>query len=344
MNWKKLALAGCGAFALGALVVGAVWLWGAQQAKNKPKKVVSGVGFVRGFGMVSLRNKYAGFVTKINFYTGDRVKKGDVILEYDDYEWRVKLQAARDAVVDQEEVVALKKFNLQLTTIDPTPSEYRNLANKYHAAQTRAARLRHEQQVYEKLHEKQIISDLSYREKTQETKDAEYTELNYAQDIERLEAGMAPLYINIQQQELTAAERHLEVLRRQLALVEEDGKYYKIVAPYDGIVEVCSDTLNDYDSAGTVAAEVHDHTRGTKVYCYFDERDVQYVKVGEVYRFRTNCFDCEKKGFPQVRPFRVKKTHSSYGDRSLYLVQCVLVSTPEPLPCNAMGQLEIDVE
>ena len=63
----------------------------------------------------------------------------------------------------------------------------------------------------------------------------------------------------------------------------------------------------------------------------------------KTYRFRTTQFDCNKKGFPLIRPFEVQKERSSAGDRSLYLVKCRLISTPIPLRINATGQMEIDI-
>ncbi|MCQ2377777.1 MAG: biotin/lipoyl-binding protein [Victivallaceae bacterium] len=339
---KKVLIATVAAVSFVLLCLAAFRGGSSVPAPEGSRRII-GVGYARGAEMITLKNKYAGFVSKVNFYTGDAVKKGDVILEFDDYEWRVALEKAMNAVTEQRKTVEAKSAALQLTRVDPLPSQYRNLKWKSMAAQERFKRLQHETDVYRHLHGNSIVSDLSYREKIQDMRDAEADFKSYANDIQLVENGLDKLYIAAAQKELEVAEAGLADLERILELVREEGKYYRFVAPFDGIVENHSDTVHGYNAAGSAIAEIHDYTQGTKVYCYFDERDVGFVTVGETYRFRTNQFDCDKLGFPMVKPTRVKKSHSSFGDRSLYLVQCVLVSSPRPLNINSAGQMEIDV-
>ena len=57
-----------------------------DRKKTQRKEVdpeIKFVGYVRGRSQRTLKNKYAGFVAKVNVYSHRRVKKGDVILEYD---------------------------------------------------------------------------------------------------------------------------------------------------------------------------------------------------------------------------------------------------------------------
>ena len=51
-------------------------------------ETVRGMGYVRGRKRVILRNKFAGFVTKVHVYSQTKVKPGDVIIEYDDLDAR----------------------------------------------------------------------------------------------------------------------------------------------------------------------------------------------------------------------------------------------------------------
>lgn len=62
------------------------------EERDGGERIIRGCGFVRGIGQVTLRNKYAGFVSKVNFFSQDRVKKGDVILEYDDLDLRQEIE------------------------------------------------------------------------------------------------------------------------------------------------------------------------------------------------------------------------------------------------------------
>ncbi|MCQ2379323.1 MAG: hypothetical protein MJ025_00140 [Victivallaceae bacterium] len=333
------------AAAVALLIVAVIVLVVSPSACGKSRKrVVIGRGFCRGFAMVTLKNKHAGYVSNVYHFTGDMVKKGDVILEYDDYDWRVKHSAAADAVEQQKLAVISAQIALDMKNIDPLPSEYRNLKSKKMAAAAKMKRIEHEMDVYKKLHNNNIVSDLAYREKINDLKDAESDVESFANDTSILERGLGKLYVDAARNNLEIEKKKLVNLEHELALIEEDHKFYKIVAPWDGMVETNSDTVHAWNDAATAAAEMHDFSSGTKVYFYMDERDVGYVTIGEEYRWRTNLFDCDKIGFPIIRPFKVKKTHSSFGDRSLYLVETVLVSSPKPLDLNSTGQVEIEVE
>lgn len=39
-------------------------------------KTICGIGYVRGIGGVTLKNKYAGLVSEVNFHSQQRAKKG----------------------------------------------------------------------------------------------------------------------------------------------------------------------------------------------------------------------------------------------------------------------------
>ncbi len=65
-----------------------------------PPKMIYGIGFVRGIGQITLKNKFAGFVSKVNFFSQNRVKKGDIILEYDDLELRAKITEAQHEIAE----------------------------------------------------------------------------------------------------------------------------------------------------------------------------------------------------------------------------------------------------
>lgn len=126
------------------------------------ERIIRGSGFVRGIGQVTLRNKYAGFVSKVNFFSQDRVKKGDVILEYDDLDLRIEIEELSNQVAELTETVALKKLELQRTRLDPLPSDYRYAEWKLNAARVRKERLEHELNVFNRLYRSQSVSDPRY--------------------------------------------------------------------------------------------------------------------------------------------------------------------------------------
>ena len=79
-----------------------------KAVKESGEKIITGYGYIRGRSCTTLRNKYGAYVSKVHFYSDRPVKKGDCILEYDDFDLRQKIVAAENAIAN------LEKENLSL--------------------------------------------------------------------------------------------------------------------------------------------------------------------------------------------------------------------------------------
>lgn len=337
--------------AVGVAAVAAVSYWGINKFVEKEnsgswgkitpeRKVVRGTGYVRGSSQRSLKNKYASYVSKVNFYSQQRVKKGDVILEYDDLDLRTNIAKIKHDIAELEQELVCKKVALQLTRIDPLPSSYRNLRLKRDIAQERLNRHAHELEVYEQLYGSKIVSDLTLREKRQLVKDYEGDLLCLDSDMKVLNQGLEKLTIKRDEEAVKDIELKLVNLRKELALLEEQKKYYKIVAPIDGLCITNSDTVGGYDAVGTTAALVHRDSKKL-IYAYFDERDIKHVIEGKPCRFRSNQYGSDVEF--EVTPYEVKRTFYSYGDRLMMYAKFRLTKEPKPLRIDSIGTVEIDV-
>ena len=313
-------------------------------------RIVRGSGFVRGRSRTVLRNKFAGFVSKVNVYSQTPVKQGDVIIEYDDLDLRTSIAKLEHSIMEQKKTLEIKTVELELKKLDPLPSEYRKTQWKLAAAKKRLERHSHELEVYKRLFRNQSISELSLREKAQEVKDAEADLLGYSDDLDKLKNGLANIYIQQAERNVEAARIKLADLERELELLREQSKYYKIVAPYDGVCITNSDVVHAYNAAGTEAVEINRVTPneqfpcGKRVYAYFDEDDLAYVIEGVPCRFRSNQYDCDKKGFATLVPYQVKKQRASYGDKVLHLVKFCVTKETVPLRIDSTGTVEIFVK
>ena len=124
--------------------------------------------------------------------------------------------------------------------------------------------------------------------------------------------------------------------------LQEEKKYYKIVAPYDGLCITNSDSVHGYDPAGTSAAVVHRNKKRI-IYAYFEEADVGFIREGMKARFRSNQYGLKYGYFP-VTPFEVKKSRSSYGDKCFFLVKFRIDDEHHPLRIDSTGRVEIFLE
>ena len=101
-----------------------------REQGKKRTRIVRGTGFVRGRSTRTLKNKYASYVSKVNFYSQARVKKGDVIIEYDDFDLRNEITKLENSIAEKEQELKRARLDLALTRLDPLPSTYRNLRLK----------------------------------------------------------------------------------------------------------------------------------------------------------------------------------------------------------------------
>ena len=266
-----------------------------SESGSKKPYVVRAVGRVRAAGNVTLRNKFPGFVSKINFYSQSRVKKGDVILEYDDYDLRVAIQKLEHNITEQKLLIAEKELNLELIRLNPLPSEYRNLYRKHRIAEENLTETSHTFNVYKNLHNSKIVAELDYLDKKEAYINAEAEKKKLDNDMQIVKKGLASLYIRKAEAELADAENKLQNLQTQLSLRLEEQKYYKIVSPCDGTVITYSSVVHGYNSAGTSAAVVHRDGR-KDVYAHFRIEDFRYIHEGRKLRFISNQYPPEKQG------------------------------------------------
>lgn len=313
-----------------------------ETVSKESKNVVVGTGFVRGIGQRTLKNKYASYVSKVNFYSQQRVKKGDVILEYDDYDLRCEITRIRNDIAEQTQLIRQQKLLLALTKLDPLPSEYRNLKLKKEIAQERLNRHSHELEVYEQLFGSKIVSDLSLREKRQLVKDYEGDLRCLNSDMNILQAGLSDLLVQSDAEKLQAAEIKLASLKNELALLEEKRKYYKIISPIDGLCITNSDAVGGYDAVGTSAAIVH-NDRQKIIYGYFEERDIKHITEGKECRFYSNQYGSGSNEY-KVMPYEVKRTFYSYGDRMVMMAKFKILSEPQPLRIDSIGTIKINID
>ena len=307
--------------------------------KRERSQILQFTGYVRGIGRTTLKNKYAGFVSKVRVYSHHHVKKGDVILEYDDLTWRTAMEKLKNSIAEQEKILLRKKLNLILTKLDPLPSEYRNLYWKRKIAQDNLERSSHAFNVYRRLHNSKIVTDLVFREKQEAFLNSQAEVRKIDNDMKILKKGLADFYIKSAESEVSEAETKLKALESELSLLKEEGKYYKIRAPYDGYCITNSDTVHGYNPAGTAAAEVH-RVDKKLVYSYCPERYLHYVREGEVYQFVSNQYPDDRQGF-EMKCLEIKQDRYQYGDESYFFVKFSVEKEPYPLRIGSVGKLEI---
>ena len=293
-----------------------------QQKNGETEKFITGYGYIRGRSCTGLKNKYSAYVKKVYFYSDAKVKKGDCILEYDDYDLRQKITAAENSIKNLEKELVIQRTKLELVRLDPLPSDYRNISWKIRRARELMELTRKEWETYKILFTGKSVSELEMRAKKQAYEDALASFESILSDQKKVKQGLASLYLRQAEENISLLETKLAGLKKELDLLYEQRKFYKIITPYDGIIVTNSDTVHAWDNAGTTAANIHRVHRGYYIYSYFEEKDIIHLPNGTKGKFFSNdtgkCYD--------LISFDTTQTRTAVGDKVFHLVKFKVLS------------------
>ena len=290
--------------------------------QESPERVIRGYGYIRGRSRTSLYNKYGSYVKKVYYYSNTKVKKGDCILEYDDFDLRKKITSLENDIANTKSELAIQETQLKLKKLDPLPSDYRNISWKTKKARELLDKAENEWRAYAKLYKSKSVSELDLRSKKQAYQDALASYQISVSDQEKVKCGLSKLYIQSAEENVAKLKIKLKGLERDLAILNEERQYYRIVTPYDGIIKTNSDTVHAWDNPGTAAAVIHQVKRGFYIYSYFEEKDIIHIKDGTIGRFY--CTDTGK--WYDIKSFEVSRSRTATGDKVFHLVKFVVTS------------------
>ena len=219
---------------------------------TKPtKQIIKGYGYFRASSSTTLYNKYAGYVKKVYFYTNQRVKAGDVILEYDDFDLRKEITTVENNIANTKEELKQSELKLKRIKLDPLPSDYRNASQKTLRAKELMDRARNEWRAFDRLYKSKSVSELDLRSKRQAFLDSQAAYQIALADESKVNCGLSQLYISEATEAVKSIKVKLEGLEKTLAILQEQRKYYKITTPYTGIIQTNSDTVHSWNSAAS---------------------------------------------------------------------------------------------
>ena len=363
---KKCVLAGLGCFIIGAVTVGACFMLKKDAVRpiviqhsvapvaadkvektvkanktEKAKHVITGYGYIRGRSRTTLSNKYGAYVKKVYFYSDMPVKKGDCILEYDDFDLRKKIVSQEVAIANAEKALAEAKTQLELVKLDPLPSDYRNIRWKIKRAKELLDKTENEWRTYDRLFKIKSVSELDLRSKKQAYLDALAAYEITVHDQETVNSGLRKLKVRQAEESVAALSTKLAGLKKELAILEEERKFYKIVTPYDGVIVTNSDTVHLWDNANTAAAVIHRVVKGYYVYSYFEEKDIIHIPDGTKGRF----FSTDSGKWYDLESFEISRSRTATGEKVYHLVKFkVLSHVDKKVSLDGNGVIEIVVK
>ncbi|MCA9198230.1 MAG: efflux RND transporter periplasmic adaptor subunit [Planctomycetales bacterium] len=208
------------------------------------------------------------FITKVHVTTGDIVHAGQLLAELDDSRAKIKVESARLAVSTTEAESRRVEIGSAYVLAQERPEKDQiNLE----AAQKRAEKIKEQQQMYETMFTKGIISK------------SKFLELEKELIEEEKDARLAKFYLGMSEkgvkQSLRIAKNAVEDARRALAHRQAELAHYQVRSPCDGVVERVLIADGEYNQdAGKPAFLI---ARGMWFECHLDQRVINRIETGQ---------------------------------------------------------------
>jgi HlyD family secretion protein len=235
---------------------------------------VSASGEVEPRTKVSISSRVVARINELPFDEGHSVKKGDVLVRFDDKELKAALDSveARYAAQESEITVAQTRITVQQAQIDVTRVDYEDAQR-----------------------------DLRRQTQLLATKDVSQSTVDTAQSkVDGLKARLMAARQTLAADEagLIVMRHNLDAARAEIARASDNVSYATIASPIDGTVTKREAEVGELavmgtmNNAGTVLMEVADLSKMWLV-ARVDESSITAVKVGQKAKIRMQAFGDE---------------------------------------------------
>jgi HlyD family secretion protein len=291
-------------------------------ARGDLVEFVSASGEVEPKTKVSISARVAARIAELPYDEGDVVKKGDVLVRFDDKDLRANLDSVK-ARYDSEEA------QLTVTGIRIRAQEAQLRAQKISLADAERD-LRRQKQLFE-------TKDVS--ESVVDTAQAKVDNL-YAQVVaaeQSLEADKAGLLV---------LRHNLDAAKAEISRAEDNLSYATIQSPIDGIVTKVEAEVGEValmgtmNNPGTVLLNVADLSKILLV-AHVDEASIANIKVGQKAKVRMQAYGDEVfEG--EVYKMALKNTEERLTNTKFFEVEVLLKTDGRRIPSGLNGDAEIE--
>jgi HlyD family secretion protein len=293
---------------LGLLGVGALWAFFGNETENPPEKIpfkttqviqgnlvvkISATGVVEPNFQVEVKSKASGEVLKFEYEEGDRVKKGQLLLQLDKSD---EIRSVDRAKADLSSATA--KLNKAKTALLSQETKYKtNLKSAQSQVQEAEANLKDSEEKLkrqEDLFKKKFASE----EAMQEAQTAfKVNQENLIQARSSVQAAKDTIHdVEVKKHEIELAR--VEVLRVKIALAETKERLdeTEIFAPISGVLieklveqgQIISSGISNV-SGGTTLANLADLSR-LFIIADIDETDIGSVQISQLVKITADAY------------------------------------------------------
>ena len=198
----------------------------------------------------------------------------------------------------------------------------------------------HEQQMFQKLYDRKVISWLKLQEKQLKYL-SDVTDLKtQRKDYAILENGLAKKIIAKAASELNLLKTKLASKKSEFKLLSKHLDDYSFVAPEDGIIRYIPPKPGAYVVPGDTLVKVAT-TDKKKFTVYIDEKQIFRIQEGQTARISSSQYNYLEYGYFEGKVLHIGGMPEVRGGLNYYPVKIMLTKEPQALRLGSTGEAYI---
>lgn len=301
---------------------------------------VRGTGKVEGVREYEIKTLVDAKITAIYKRSGDSVKPGEKLLEFDNRNQKDKIQKIKNEIKELEIALEIKNREMDILKRDPLPAHYRHTKIQLQEAEERFQRSVTELEVYTKLFEQKVISRKEFLKVEMDHLSNKMSLARLQEDWKTLQTGLAKEIIEKAQGELDQLKQQLANKRDVLKMEERHLEDYTILAPDTGIVTGIPPRPGNFFSKGDVIVKFA-ADQYKKVIALINENQVYKVEPGHRARIISTQYNYLDYGYFYGKVDYVYQLPVEINGQRFYPVKLILTEEPYPLRFGSTCEITI---
>lgn len=244
-----------------------------------------------------VRNIVPGFVTNLKFTDNQVVKKGDVLIEIDNADYKAKVAQAEAALESAQAQLEIAKSGTTTAELNANASSLNSQAAKFNiiTAQARVTKNEKEMSRIEKMMKDKAATQQQYEAISAEfeTSKAQLEMLKKQYDASSSQATGAQSQVGSQRSQITLATAMVKQRTAELQMAQTQLDNTIIKAPFNGIISKKSIEIGQYLQAGTPICSAVDYEH-LWVSANFKETQIAEMKLNQDVDIKIDAFPSVK--------------------------------------------------
>ena len=307
----------------------------------KMEDIVEGRGIVAGRREYYMKSRVRSTINKINFRSGDYVRRGQVMLTLDDRDYQEHCLKLRNAIAELEAQINSAEAALAALKLDPLPKEYRHSEITYDELKKREVREKESLEAFRNLQKSGAVPlvEINKREIDYLHNLGEIQRME--RDVRLIKSGLAKAIIAEKTTQLNLLKVRLDNLRRESEFYQQHQQDYVFVAPEDGYISSIPTKRGIYVDTGDDII-VFAASGDKKFVANIDEKDIYKIQEGQKIRVKSSQYNYLEHGYFEGEIYAIDELPRIVNGSNTYSVRIYLKDKPDkPLRLGSTGGVEI---